>query len=130
MTTNNAQLFLANFNNYDLFQDADPDALKDFEVNDVLEVNEIMVTNGGTVNEVKINKAGGVDESPIPINLSNLKNKNISLYKALKSGSQLGSALFSRDNETTNYSKVTLGSSVMTKANPASYSSVPLKFFK
>lgn len=130
MTTNNAQLFLSDFNNYDLFQDADPDALKDFEINDVLESNEIMVTNGGTVNEMKINKSGGVDESAIPINLSNLKNKNVSLYNALKKGSQLGAGVFSRDNETTNYSKITLTQAVMSKANPASYSNVPLKFFK
>lgn len=130
MTTNNAQLFLSNYDNYDLFQDADPDALKDYEINDILEMNEIVVTNGGTVKERKIVKSGGVDESPIPIRMSDLKSKNTSLYNAMVRGDNLGAATFSRDNETKNYSLITLTQGVQPKANPASYSNVPLKYFK
>ena len=130
MSTNNAQLFLSNYSNYDLFQDADPDALKDFEVNDINEMNEIVVTNGGTINERRVIKSGGVDESAIPVNMTNLKSKNTTLYNDLKAGNSLGAAVFSRDSETTNYSVIKLTEGVKTKANPASYSSVPLKFFK
>ena len=130
MANNNPQLFLKNFSNYDLFQDADPDALKTYVIDDVAVMNEFKITNGGTKNKSTVNKANGPDASPLPINMTNIKNKNNALWTALREGNVLGAALFSKGSETVNYSSVDLDQPVKMQANPAEYSEASLKFFK
>lgn len=130
MPTNNPQLFLKNFSNYDLFQDADPDALKSYVIDDVAIANEFKITNGGTKNKSVVNKATGPDASPLPINISNIKTKNAILYNSLRNGDSLGAALFSKGSETINYSSVDLDQPTKLAANPAEYTEVALKYFR
>lgn len=129
MANNNPQLFLTDQSNYDLFQDADPDALKTYVIDDAAVMNEFKITNGGTKNKSTVNKPNGPDASPLPINMTNIKNKNPSLWLKLRDGQDLGAALFSKGSETKKYSSVDLDQPVKMQANPAEYSEASLKFF-
>jgi hypothetical protein len=130
MASNNAQLFMKNFSNIDLFRFADPDALKELDIDDIADVSEFKITNGNIKNKCIIPKSGGVDTTTIGLNLSNIKNENPSLYNALIAGDDLGGATFSRDNETTEYSSIDMEMGMKKKGNPASYSDAMLKFYK
>lgn len=128
MPNNNAQLFLKNFGNRDLFQYADPEALKGYTVNDVNLMSEFVSLNGGQVKKSQVNKVP--DDSPIPLNMSTIKNDDARLWNAIRNGDSLGGATFSRDNETTEYSNIELSSGTGLKGNSAQFIEVPLKFIK
>lgn len=129
MTTNNAQLFLANYSGYDLFSKCDPNTTADLKIDGAAEVASFAITQDGTM------KAKIIPEVPetisIDIRASDLKNDNLGLYNALlKPGSALGTATLSRGNTTEKHEVSVAEKGMVQAVNPAGFSTVGLKFKK
>lgn len=124
----NSQLILKNFNNYNFHSIADPAQLADLAIDSVDEIADFTRTE--TKVHAKVYKKVPEDVQ-YNINSSQLKNENLTLWRALKSaGNNLGAASHLSGNITESFTQVLVSVPLVENSNPSSFSTVSLKFVK
>lgn len=129
MTTNNAQIFLKNFSNFEISKYIDPDSLRSIMVPLNNEKTDFSIANGGELFPIIMNAVP--EDTSFKINASALKRDNNTVFLALSSaGTNLGSVIFSNGNLTTNYTQVFVSKQLALSGNIGEFIDMSLKFQK
>jgi hypothetical protein len=129
MATNNVQIFLKNFGNFEITKYFDPEALKTLAVNPNGDVADFKITNNNELQTCII--PGVVEDTVLKVNASLIKRDNKRIYDALQIvGSELGEVLWSTGNETTTFSKCVVSVKMNLMGNPSEFADVSVKFHK
>ncbi len=129
MATNNVQIFLKNFGNFEITKYFDPEALKTLAVNPNGDVADFKITNNNELQTCII--PGVVEDTVLKVNASLIKRDNKRIYDALQIvGSELGEVLWSTGNETTTFAKCVVSVKMTLMGNPSEFTDVSVKFHK
>ncbi|MGK0468868.1 hypothetical protein [Clostridium sp.] len=129
MTTNNVQIFLKDFGNFEITKYFDPESLSDLSAPQSSTKAEFFITNGDRLAVCKLPSV--VEDTTFTLNASFLKEDNQRVYDAfIEQGTNLGRVSFSNGNVSRDYSQLWVSKGIDLKGNKAKFSDVSVKFQK